>query len=293
MTHLQKRAIFIGIIFIVTLTLSIAGYQYLKGNNPLKKDRYFFAIFDDIQGLDKTAPVTVNGLKVGQVTKISFNPENRKIIVRFAIENKNLKIPKGSVAQIYSMDLLGTKGLRILLSDNKTFIQTYDTLQSSLQPQPFDLLLNRLPEIDSLLTNTSQIIEKINLTLSPQLIQTLTSSIQRLHHTITIIDTTIDKNSQLQQSLAKLNYILLQIKNQTADIQKIIQNTKNLTDSLRQLKLQTSIDKLNTSLDNLNQILNSLKSGQGTAGQLLVNDTLYMRIDTFMQNLNYILDKLR
>ncbi len=293
MTHLQKRAIFIGIIFIVTLTLSIAGYQYLKGNNPLKKDRYFFAIFDDIQGLDKTAPVTVNGLKVGQVTKISFNPENRKIIVRFAIENKNLKIPKGSVAQIYSMDLLGTKGLRILLSDNKTFIQTYDTLQSSLQPQPFDLLLNRLPEIDSLLTNTSQIIEKINLTLSPQLIQTLTSSIQRLHHTITIIDTTIDKNSQLQQSLAKLNYILLQIKNQTADIQKIIQNTKNLTDTLRQLKLQTSIDKLNTSLDNLNQILNSLKSGQGTAGQLLVNDTLYMRIDTFMQNLNYILDKLR
>ncbi len=293
MTHIQKRAVFIGIIFLLTLTLSIAGYQYLKGNNPLKKDRYFYAVFDNIQGLDKTAPVTVNGLKVGQVIRISFNPKNRKIIVLFAIENKNLKIPTGSVAQIYSMDLLGTKGLRLLLANNDSFIKTGDTLQTSLQPEPYELLLSRIPQIDSLLSNTAQTIAKINSAITPQLINSIATSVENLRHITAVIDTTIGKNSQLQQSIANLNYILLQLKAQTSSIQKIIQNTKNLTDSLQQLKLQASINKLNSTLDNLNQILASLKSGQGTAGQLLTNDTLYKRIDTFMQNLNFILNKLR
>ncbi len=293
MTQIEKKAVFIGVIFIITITLSIAGYQYLKGNNPLKKDRYFYAVFDNIQGLDKTAPVTVNGLKVGQVIKISFNPGNKKIIVLFAIENKNIKIPQGSVAQIYSMDLLGTKALRILLSNNQKFIKTGDTLQTSLQPEPYELLISRIPEIDSILYNTAQIIQKINSAITPQLINSISAAAQKLQHTISILDTTIGKNSQLQQSIANLNYILLQIKTQTASIQQIIQNTKNLTDTLQQLNLQNSINKLNASLDNLNQILTSLKHGQGTAGQLLTNDTLYKRIDTLMQNLNYILGKLR
>src|SRR5206468_150380 len=55
-----------------------------------------------------------------------------RIIVALHVK-KELKIPRNSIAQIYSTDLLGTKGVRIIFGNSKEELQNGDTLQSDIQ----------------------------------------------------------------------------------------------------------------------------------------------------------------
>ena len=69
-----KREIGIGLIFIVALGLFIWGFNFLKGFNLFKEQRVVYAVYDQVSGLTKSNPVAINGLKVGQVSDIYFEP---------------------------------------------------------------------------------------------------------------------------------------------------------------------------------------------------------------------------
>ena len=79
-----------GIIAIIITAIFIWGYSFLKGQNLFDTNtRYFNVEYSNIAGLTKSSFVTINGLKVGKIVKISFNknPDKRgELIVRFSVE---------------------------------------------------------------------------------------------------------------------------------------------------------------------------------------------------------------
>ncbi len=293
MREIKEKTIIIGIIFIATIILGIGGYEYLKGDNPLKANRYFYAVFRNIGGLEETAPVTVNGVPVGEVLRIQLISQGQYVLVKFLVEDKNLQIPKGSVAEIYSSDMLGTKALRLILSKNNQFLHPGDTLLAQIQPDAFSMLASRLPVLDSILYNTAQTIAKLNQNLTPQLFDNLRQSVKILRSIAWRLDTTMAKNSRFDQSITKLNKILTELDNQMADITAIIKNTKQFTDSLNTLQLKKSLENINLAVNRLDTLLSNIKNGNGTVGQLFVNDTLYKRLDTLVGNLNAITNKFK
>ena len=99
-----KREISIGLVFIVALALFIWGFNYLKGFNLFKEQRVFYAVYDRVSGLSKANTVSVNGLKVGQVSDIYFEPNfSGNIIVELTIET-NIPIPRGT--RVVKMSLI-------------------------------------------------------------------------------------------------------------------------------------------------------------------------------------------
>ena len=56
------------------------GYKLLKGNNIFGNKNEYFAIYKNIDGLESSSPVRINGLTVGNVTKI-FHPNNNGDII--------------------------------------------------------------------------------------------------------------------------------------------------------------------------------------------------------------------
>ncbi len=64
-----------GIIAILTIIAFIWGFNFLKGKNLFDNSKVFYVEYNNVQGLSMSAPVTINGLKVGNVTnKIRFLP---------------------------------------------------------------------------------------------------------------------------------------------------------------------------------------------------------------------------
>ncbi len=293
MTNIERKTIVIGIVFIATIIVSILGYEYLKGNNPFKADRYFYAVYDDVLGLNETAPVYVNGVPVGQISDISFIPGTGRVVVRFLVEQKDLKIPYGTIAEIYSTDMLGTKALRLKLGNGSQFYQPGDTIPSGTESQLTDLLGDKMADFDRILQNTREIIEKVNNLFSPQMQEDLRQTISHLRNTAYAVDTMFRTGSNLQTTLQALKQTVVDIQKQTGEINRIISNTRQITDSLKALQLGQSLARLDSALNQANLLLRNINEGQGTIGQLTVNDTLYRRLDSLVANLNSLLTTLR
>jgi phospholipid/cholesterol/gamma-HCH transport system substrate-binding protein len=77
------------------------------------------ARFSSIDGLETGGDVRIGGVKIGEVTGISIDPESYLAMVKFTVDPQ-IKLPTDSVASISTEGLLGGKyvGLEPGISDN-------------------------------------------------------------------------------------------------------------------------------------------------------------------------------
>jgi len=109
----KKEYIFYSFVAIAILAVTYWGFNFLKGVSLFNKVNSYYIYYDRIEGLNESSYVTVNGYKVGQVGEIKLLPaENYKLLVRIDITNE-FAIPDSTIARIYSMDLMGTKGIEL------------------------------------------------------------------------------------------------------------------------------------------------------------------------------------
>ncbi len=100
----------LGVFAMVILVMKVSGISTLVSPNTFKVT----ADFSDIGGLKVRAPVTVAGVKVGEVTSIALQPEvlNARVTMQLY---KNQKIPfTDSSARILTQGLLGSNYISIV-----------------------------------------------------------------------------------------------------------------------------------------------------------------------------------
>jgi phospholipid/cholesterol/gamma-HCH transport system substrate-binding protein len=93
----------LGIAAIFILTLRVSGV----GGGVSGPTYTVHAGFNNIGGLKTGATVSMDGVRIGQVTDISLNQTTFKAIVTIKISNTYDKIPKDSSASILTHGLLG------------------------------------------------------------------------------------------------------------------------------------------------------------------------------------------
>lgn len=103
--------------FIISSILAILFLLFqVSGTNTLKKVKTYdvYANFNDIGGLRVHAPVTISGVKVGEVSGIQLNPVNLNAQVTLRLF-KNQNIPLDDVsARILTEGLLGANYISIV-----------------------------------------------------------------------------------------------------------------------------------------------------------------------------------
>jgi phospholipid/cholesterol/gamma-HCH transport system substrate-binding protein len=72
-----------------------------------------------------------------------------------------------------------------------------------------------------------------------------------------------------------------------------MKNATTFSDSLAASNIAATIRNADKSLNELAQILDRLKRGEGTAGMLLQNDTLYFELEKSAAELNKLLEDVR
>ena len=123
----------IGLVAISAILILIWGVSFLKGKNVFTKPTHFFSIYEEIDGMEASAPVRINGYKVGKVTDVFFHPDNSgKIIVKYVMHEK-FAIPKNTIANIYNSDLMGTKAIQLNIGNSAIYASSGDTLFSSIE----------------------------------------------------------------------------------------------------------------------------------------------------------------
>ena len=107
------------------------GVNFLKGKNLLASQTYYYAVYDEINGLTASNPMFLNGYKVGQVSKVYLlNDGSGRLMVKLML-TEPLDIYDKTEAKIVSTDFLGSKAINLIIK-GEVKLQSGDSLEASL-----------------------------------------------------------------------------------------------------------------------------------------------------------------
>ena len=107
----------IGIAGIAALCILVYGINYLKGINMFKPSSYFYVKFQNVNGLTKSSPVFADGFRVGIVRDLYYDyTQPGKVVAEIDVDPE-LRIPKGSTAEL-AAEMLGGVKMNLLLANN-------------------------------------------------------------------------------------------------------------------------------------------------------------------------------
>lgn len=288
----RSREVKTAVLAIGSILLFIFGYSFLKGTNLLDKDRTFYVTYDNVQGLAKASPVTINGLMVGKVKDIVFLNQKGKLLVSFSIRKSDFKFSKNSLVRIYSSSLLGDKSLGIYPQyDPENMAVSGDTLVGSVEDDMLVAVTKALgpleKKVNNTLTTLDVLLHSITDVLDPKTRVNLQQTIANLNTTMESLNGASNSlNTLLQDNTAKLN-------NTFTNLDKMATNFNSLSDSLSKLetgKLFTELQNVVTHFDN---ITSALENGEGSMGQLLKDEQLYQNLKGASKQLDELLEDVK
>ncbi len=301
----NKKVYLIAFLFLAALFLFVWGYNFLKGKDIFNREDTYFAEYPNVNGLVKSNPIILNGLRIGLVSDIFFHPDKSGRLVVALSVTTDLPIPKNSIARIVSSDLMGSKAIEIKLGNSPEHARPNDTLLPEIEASLMDEvnaqvlpLKNKaeglISSIDSLVIIMQGLLDKNAQTNIIEGIQSIAQTIKNLEHTTATVDSIVTKEqSRLASILYNIELITRNLEANNGQITAILTNAARLTDTLANADLAGTVNKINGSLNELNFLLESIKNGQGSAGKLITNDTLYYELERSAEQLNKLLEDVR
>ncbi len=277
---------------IIGLLLIIFLFNYLKGENLLDSSRRFYAEFDNVEGLDTSAPVTINGFQVGRVQEISFIDEQQgKLRVMLLLDN-DFKFSENSEAQLVENGLIGGKAIAIIPAfDGGPEAKTGTTLRSSMKPGLSELLNQKLTplqeKIETVMVSADSLMTNINSVFDSQTKANLKASIAQLNSTIASFKATSNSINQLvTENQEKLD-------NTLTNVERISSNLGNITDSIASANLTQTIRNLESTVGEFDAVLSSIEQGEGSLGKLLKDEGLYNNLEGASKQLEQLLQDMK
>jgi phospholipid/cholesterol/gamma-HCH transport system substrate-binding protein len=284
----------VGALTAVAITILVLGYNYLSGKDDVfSEGRVFYAVYDNVRGLNEGAAVTYNGVRIGQVKKVSLNAQNHKIVSRIEIYSE-LDIPKDSRLKIV-VEILGDKRMELLLGTKPQYAQHGDTLTGILETDMTEKVNQKLGPIAE---QADSVLQRFNAILSrPSLVQFE----DRLPGTLSALQKTIEEvNGLIQQSKPGVEGSISNIKQLTENLKSYNQSISSSLKSFERIgKEADSVDisammsQLQETINNLSSVINKINSGEGSLGQLATNESLYNNLVKTSSELTCLMNDIR
>ena len=77
----MSREFKVGLIALIAGVLLYYGFNFLKGNDFFSPTNKYYVLYDNVDGLNKSNPVIINGLAVGRVSKIQLLQDAQNLIL--------------------------------------------------------------------------------------------------------------------------------------------------------------------------------------------------------------------
>ena len=113
----------VGLAALVFLALKVSNLAQVSGGDVY----HLVARFDQVGGLRVRSPVTIAGVRVGQVSDIQVDPQTYEAVVRLAIE-PTYRLPTDTSAQIYTAGLLGEQYVALEPGGEEAYLRDGDEI---------------------------------------------------------------------------------------------------------------------------------------------------------------------
>lgn len=275
-----KKEITISICVIVALCLLFLGIDFLKGVNVFKPANYYTATYTNVNGLAVSAPVTLNGFKVGLVRSIEYQYDNPGHVAVELSLDKELKLPVGSKAVIVC-DMLGTATVQLELTANKEFYPVGSELESETASGLMDSVSKDLmpniaeifPKVDSLLTSINKLVS------DPAVI----ASVKRLDAITANLEST---TNSLNKSVKSLPVLMSGVNSTVDNVNRLTGNLAEVSEDLKSCPLDSTLQNIQQTTENLRMLTQELNNPNSTLGLLMKDPELYNNLNNTVKSLD-------
>lgn len=275
-----KKEITISICVIVALCLLFLGIDFLKGVNVFKPANYYTATYTNVNGLAVSAPVTLNGFKVGLVRSIEYQYDNPGHVAVELSLDKELKLPVGSKAVIVC-DMLGTATVQLELTANKEFYpvgsevesETASGLMDSVSKDLMPNIAEIFPKVDSLLTSINKLVS------DPAII----ASVKRLDAITANLEST---TNSLNKSLKSLPVLMSGVNSTVDNVNRLTGNLAEVSEDLKSCPLDSTLQNIQQTTENLRMLTQELNNPNSTLGLLMKDPELYNNLNNTVKSLD-------
>ncbi len=286
----------VGSLTIITLTVLILGFNFLKGKDLFNKSKKVYAVFPSIGSLSKSNDVRINGFNIGKVYDLNSIDKDVTGVVATILLSRDVNIPVDSKA-IISSTLVGSSFMTIEKGNEKTYLKNGDTLLTRMKENFLDDVQSQFKAIAIKIQGTTDtlniVLNSLNGVINSNAKNNLHEALAKLNTATTSLNDLLDKNGALAKTFANANDITSELKKSTDNITKTFINTKIASEKLATLDIKPVLDNLNTTILQLKSIATKLQSNDGTLGSLLNDKKMYGRINDAIESLQTLSAEVR
>lgn len=251
----------VGIFLSIGIVIILASIFMLGADRALFKTYVrIHAHFEQVQGLAEGSVVSLSGITVGNIEKITFETEHNTVDVTMKVDSDYVKkISDTSEVEIRTQGALGDKFVFIIPGDAKSApIKDGDTLQVAKSTDIFSIISQRGQELGKVFDTIDEVYK-------------LAKQINADNQVGKIV-------SNMSEASKNMNAASVEARK----MMSVIGSGSNTS------KIQSSIDKMNS-------ILSKIDNGQGTLGALINDPSLHNKLKSILgvssrkNNLKYLM----
>ncbi len=290
---IMSRELKIGTFVVTIAVASFFLINYLRGEDLFNREIDLTSRFETVDGLVASAPVYIKGYKAGKVSEITYDTELENFIVTCAV-SKEFRIPADSRMTIYSMDIMGSKGVRIDLGKSQTVAEDGSSLSPSFEAGLMDGLA---AEIAPLMGKVNNILDSLNVTVSG--VNRMLSE-QNQTNLSGIL-------AHLDETMSDLNRLASAVGGKSAEIENVIENVAGLSAKLGGIaeQVDTTLSGVNDFVKEINsadieglaasvkELLENINDPEGSVGRLMSDDTVYNSVNSLISDIDELIRKMK
>lgn len=283
----------IGFFAVAVLVASFFLINYLRGEDILNREIEISSRYANVEGLVPSAPVYIKGYKAGNVSEVNYDAASGDFEVVCSVL-KEFAIPEDSRMTIYSVDIMGGKGVKIDLGSSDSYVSDGGVLAPAFESGLMDGLAGGLAPLLEKVTST---LDSLSVTVSG--VNRLLADENQAHFANTL--------SHLERTMASLNTVAAGIGGRSAELESFIVNMHSLSDkfgviadkadstmtSVTSIAYSISESDLEGTIASFKALLENMNDPDGTVGKLFVDNSVYDSVDALLQDVDSLVKKIQ
>ena len=283
----------IGFFAIAVLVVSFFLINYLRGEDIFNKEIEVSARFGKVEGLVPSAPVFIKGYKAGKVSEVTYDSRSGDFEVVCSVL-KDFAIPEDSRMTIYSVDIMGGKGVRIDLGTSSSYVKDGGDLIPAFEAGLMDALGSSIAPLLEKVTST---MDSLSVTVAG--VNRLLGDANQSNIAKTL--------SHLERTMSSLNNVAGDIDGKSDELEAFIDNMAALSGQLGELvskadgvmdSVSLTAAKISTSdiegvISSFKELLMNMNDPDGTIGKLFVDNSVYDSVDALLSDIDILVKKIQ
>lgn len=259
----------VGMAIIIAFLVFLLGDMFLRGVS-IRRHRYVLKTkLRNVGGLMQGDRVTVMGMGVGRVGKMSLQGE--EVIVPLRIES-DLRLPFDSIVRLRSSSLFGRKEMAIEPGQSSEILKDGDYI-AGVYESPLSALTSTVGPVGE---DLMDVLTRLKLVLSQE------------------------TRVNIQGSLSDLKDFTQRLKEKGETLDTLLVHLAQTSSGLKGEDIEATLGSLREATENLAQVSSSLKEiagrmeqGSGTLGRLSQDEALYENLKSLSQNLDSLVKDIK